>query len=1069
MIEEDRNFKVLCRFRPCVEQPSCILPYHDGKTVIISKRDSTDQDRRERISPHAFQIQPTDSLHVRFDGIIQQDDSQSQIFSAWIENAISDLLAGRSLSLIVFGTSGSGKSFTMRGGEGKRRGLVLRSAEMLLSLTKKKENTYDVKVSVIAVCGERIFDLITNTQDRSEVTIKKITDLHAILHQALKHRKQIGKELKEKLHFIVTMRVYKQNSLISQGDFVELAASEYAKGDKSISSAFNSLANILKKTTGNWYDNALTSYLRNTLDVYNPFNPSQAIIICCIYPVQELLKDTITLLNFTSKMREIAESKSPDEEKKPLINRLKAKIEEIPDPAKTSQDFKNSKQFENNSLKGQIERIRESWANKTDRYSLSPERKERSTSESIRQLEQAYNELKSERERLELDRERRIYREQSLKDQIEKMENLLYEEKESHLLQIKLLQNAMAREGKNYNEPMATKRGENDEVLMKNEEIKRLKAQNEENLSAVGQYKEQLAAKNSMIYHLQQINNDLRAKVEEYKSKFDLSEERIRLYKQKQEEMRNTMIIIRNNMEKSKLSLEEKDRQLEQLKFAMDSPERLTRRDRLENADQFISPDFCRQLAKAEEIHEKTVSSLTDDMEKYKATIKDLNDKLASLQSENQKLSSKSSKIDKIEEELQNLQIQYSSLEKEFSSREETYIEQIFKLEEQLKSNNSDARVSDSEFEQPPPNQNLHTSMTQLSTLSIQDALFTCKNLISLLETLMNPNQSIKKVKELQNRLEIAKKEIMKDLENPSSDEAFDVQNIRKELDKAKLENAILKQGKNSETEKSEVRNTTINNILELAKDLEKKLKEELEFRNNILEAPKSTNKLDLSNIETISDITHDYCKIELKNMHSTVEELKGEIGELMKRLENCLKENRSKEEHIQNLLISSSVLDSEIQNAISIICDYENIVNDLKKFTKHGSSTNNEKVFQEKTRVEIENEELKERVKNLKQKLYEERSKSDREVFKFKQESDLCTEKNENTSAKLEILQVKYTKLKLDNDCLKINNNELMAEIEKLKKPNKEVDGRLKKMQIHIDHLKDLLKPNEILVEDIF
>lgn len=307
--------------------------------MSIPRREPPEEELTKHHNP--FEIHPSDLISFKFDGIIHSEESQSQIFSTYVETAIIDLLAGRNLSVIVFGTSSSGKSFTMRGGEGKRRGLVLRGAELLLTNSKKKQGSFEIKVSVIAVCGERIFDLITNSHDRSEVTIRKITDLHAILHQALKHRKLIGKDMKEKLHFIVTMRVYNKTSLISQGDFVELAASEHAKKDKYISGAFNSLSNILRKATGNWYDNALTSYLRNTLDVYNPFNPSQAIILCCVYPIVEHFKDARTLIQYVSRMKE-------------SVDIVRASNEHV-------RETKLNKSLnESSNLKAQIEKIRES-------------------------------------------------------------------------------------------------------------------------------------------------------------------------------------------------------------------------------------------------------------------------------------------------------------------------------------------------------------------------------------------------------------------------------------------------------------------------------------------------------------------------------------------------------------------------------------------------------------------------------------------------------------------------------------------------------------------------------------
>ena len=228
--------------------------------------------------------------------------SQSKFFSAFLKNSTQDLLTGKSLSVLVFGTTGSGKSYTIRGGEGKKRGLALRSAELLLTIIEKQRSCVQIKVSVAAIFNDKAVDLLP----AQESAVHKTSDFHAALNQALKSRKNISeKQNKDKIHMVIVLRLYQDFELLSEAYFVELAGSEYAREDKQVARSFNSISSQLTQNpaTNTWQTNPLCAYLHKALDIYGA-NPCSVLLICCASQGIDNFKDTLASLKFTSRIKE---------------------------------------------------------------------------------------------------------------------------------------------------------------------------------------------------------------------------------------------------------------------------------------------------------------------------------------------------------------------------------------------------------------------------------------------------------------------------------------------------------------------------------------------------------------------------------------------------------------------------------------------------------------------------------------------------------------------------------------------------------------------------------------------
>lgn len=310
MTEPARHLKVLCRIMPNTYSDSCIIPCPEARTIIASSKPINKQLLSIRSQKNISALKSSlmeDSTLVRFDGVLDEHISQSKLFTNWIKAPTQDLLTGKSLTVIVFGTTGSGKSYTIRGGEGKKRGQALRTVELLLSFVDKYRGKVALRASVVGIFQEKMVDLLQKESPPFEVSINKSSDFHAALNQALKMRKGItDKQNKDKIHMIVNLKLYQDNELLAEANFVELAGSEYAREDKQVARGFNAISSLLTNIYSNWQFNPLATYLKKTMNIHEAV-PGNVVLICCATQSHETFPDTLASLKFTSRIKECLE------------------------------------------------------------------------------------------------------------------------------------------------------------------------------------------------------------------------------------------------------------------------------------------------------------------------------------------------------------------------------------------------------------------------------------------------------------------------------------------------------------------------------------------------------------------------------------------------------------------------------------------------------------------------------------------------------------------------------------------------------------------------------------------
>ncbi|XP_076879029.1 kinesin-like protein klp-3 [Brachyhypopomus gauderio] len=104
-----------------------------------------------------------------FDKVFSSTASQEQVFNGALP-FIASCLEGFNICVLSYGQSGSGKTYTMVGPK-NQPGLNIRSVRELLRLCKERENiTYTLKVSMLEIYVESLYDLLSgNPQNEVEI------------------------------------------------------------------------------------------------------------------------------------------------------------------------------------------------------------------------------------------------------------------------------------------------------------------------------------------------------------------------------------------------------------------------------------------------------------------------------------------------------------------------------------------------------------------------------------------------------------------------------------------------------------------------------------------------------------------------------------------------------------------------------------------------------------------------------------------------------------------------------------------------------------------------------------
>jgi len=119
----------------------------------------------------------------QFDRVFGPKSKQMEVYRSVVEPLISQVLQGYNCTVFAYGQTGTGKTFTMEGGEGRddpgttwendpTAGIVPRAlAQLFDELRVQQEAEFSVRVSYLELYNEEIFDLLSATDDTTRLRL----------------------------------------------------------------------------------------------------------------------------------------------------------------------------------------------------------------------------------------------------------------------------------------------------------------------------------------------------------------------------------------------------------------------------------------------------------------------------------------------------------------------------------------------------------------------------------------------------------------------------------------------------------------------------------------------------------------------------------------------------------------------------------------------------------------------------------------------------------------------------------------------------------------------------------
>lgn len=318
-------------------------------------------------------MNPTsDSKTYKVDQAYGSQADQRAVYEKLAKPLLHDFMDGSNVSILSYGQTGTGKTYTMCGEINKgeehltdRSGIIPRVLHDIFTILSENDD-YVVKTSHIELYNEEPRDLLADIdkplrlyESNGKTTIQNIKYDHisdfvsgfALLKRGLEKRRTASTKINDvssRSHAIFTILLYKkssdQNFLVSKMHLVDLAGSENigksgatnqrAKEAGSINQSLHALNRVIISLTTStphnhipYRDSKLTRILQDSLG-----GSTKTAIITTISPAKICLEETLSALEYTSKAKNIKNIPQTGKggdlvSKKVLLKSLSAELE----------------------------------------------------------------------------------------------------------------------------------------------------------------------------------------------------------------------------------------------------------------------------------------------------------------------------------------------------------------------------------------------------------------------------------------------------------------------------------------------------------------------------------------------------------------------------------------------------------------------------------------------------------------------------------------------------------------------------------------------------------------------
>ncbi|XP_041855051.1 kinesin-like protein KIF27 [Melanotaenia boesemani] len=315
-----------------------------------------------RVVPGSTQVMLGSDRVFSFDHAFGPTASQDEVYESCVQPLVESLIDGYNATVFCYGQTGSGKTYTLGGGnQDEEGGIIDRVAHdvfMLLGDKMKNNDSMEtmVRVSYVEVYKEELRDLLelhtihkelhiredergnTVVVGAKEMAVTSAEELLSVLEigNALRHTAATGmNEHSSRSHAILTLQVniccHSNSNSFSKSSklcLVDLAGSERAgktadtgtqlkecahinTGLLALSNVIRALSDIARNRHGNsssrvhvpYRDAKITRLLRESLG-----GTAHTLMVACVSPSHHFVAETLNVLRFASKARQIRNS-----------------------------------------------------------------------------------------------------------------------------------------------------------------------------------------------------------------------------------------------------------------------------------------------------------------------------------------------------------------------------------------------------------------------------------------------------------------------------------------------------------------------------------------------------------------------------------------------------------------------------------------------------------------------------------------------------------------------------------------------------------------------------------------
>ena len=314
------------------------------KNFYKQKKNNKDTKVTFEVSKNKLSVQTKKNFYeYTFNKVFKDTCENEEIYKEMIKKDLNKVLNGKWLTIMTYGTSGSGKTFTIFGDSfGEEKGIVFYTCEKLFKLFKKKKITYEMNCCLLEIYNEQISNLLPNNkskvdvfeneskemvlQNAERVKVKSARQLINLVDKGAKSRhiaENFSNKRSSRSHMIVLLEIgflYKGNMRVSKLAFLDLAGSERVVLDKkdlliegaNINRSLLALTNcisILSEKKNNAYvpfrDSKLTRILKDFMNRENVIK-----FLVCLKQEKQFLEESLITLNYAFKAQKIEKKKN---------------------------------------------------------------------------------------------------------------------------------------------------------------------------------------------------------------------------------------------------------------------------------------------------------------------------------------------------------------------------------------------------------------------------------------------------------------------------------------------------------------------------------------------------------------------------------------------------------------------------------------------------------------------------------------------------------------------------------------------------------------------------------------